>query len=91
MKRFMLFGGETYYPRGGAWDFRGHFDSFEGAKAGATKLVDRLQWVHILDQDEGRIVASAEEALNPLTDYSPPGSEPKIIWDWETRSIPVML
>jgi hypothetical protein len=33
MKRFWLFAGEDYYPRGGMEDFIGDFDSLDEAKA----------------------------------------------------------
>jgi hypothetical protein len=53
MKRYALFAGDTYYPSGGWYDFRGSFDSFEEALA-ASKEQD-YDWYHIVNLNFGRL------------------------------------
>ena len=49
MKRYLLFGGDTYYPTGGMNDFCGSFDTIEEAEECAKKSRLRIDWYHIYD------------------------------------------
>lgn len=53
MPRYLLFGGDQYYPEGGWHDFRGGFDTVEEAWRGAARGWD---WWHIVDTSSGEIV-----------------------------------
>lgn len=60
MRRYLLFSGETYYPRGGWKDFECSFDTHNGAVKAALKILsdDKDQWVHITDLE-------TEESFEP--------------------------
>lgn len=55
MKRYLLFGGNNYYPLGGWGDFKESFDSIEEAKTVAEERIYSdceywdLEWFHIVD------------------------------------------
>jgi hypothetical protein len=51
MKRYWLFAGDRFYPRGGAGDFRESLDSEELAteKARDFILADEDRWAEVLD------------------------------------------
>lgn len=55
MKRFLLFGGDTYYPRGGMDDFKGDYDTIDEAKNEAL-LKRYCDWIHIYDQETRQFV-----------------------------------
>ncbi len=55
LKRFLVFGGDCYYPCGGWNDFKGSF----GTKKAAIKLASsfgRDDWVHVFDTATGIVV-----------------------------------
>lgn len=52
MNRFLLFGGQSYYPVGGFNDFLG---SFQDLHVAMTKTKG-LDWYHIFDMEFGGIV-----------------------------------
>ena len=57
MNKYLLFGGEVYYPRGGFDDYQGEFDSLEFAEAYAKEKFPEAndwQWWHIVH--DGMIV-----------------------------------
>ena len=57
-RRFLLFIGDTYHPKGGWEDFRSSHDTFDEAiKAAASKNGD---WKQIVDTQAGEIVWSTE-------------------------------
>jgi hypothetical protein len=50
MKRYLLFGGENYYPGGGWHDFKGSYPTREEAQAAGKALTsERYQWFHVID------------------------------------------
>lgn len=54
MNKYLLFGGDVYYPRGGFDDYQGEFDSLEEAESYAKeKFPDtpRFEWWHIVHDD----------------------------------------
>jgi hypothetical protein len=56
MKRFLLFMGDVYYPRGGWGDFERASDDLEMLKEIAhTTVVERkaYDWAHIIDTETG--------------------------------------
>ena len=59
MKRFLLFAGHNYYPRGGANDLQDSFDTEEEAIVEGNKLTDlslnytEYDWFNIIDTKEG--------------------------------------
>lgn len=56
MKRFLLFAGDAYYPRGGWGDFVGSFDTEVEAIAEAAKIGG--DWYHVVDAEIGQEVAT---------------------------------
>lgn len=48
MKRFLLFGGDNYYPGGGWGDFIDHFDNASDAFAKGDTRTD-WQWFQVVD------------------------------------------
>lgn len=56
IKRYFLFCGQTYYPRGGMSDYSGSFDSV--AEARESLLLRNIDWFNIgyLDDDGGLIL-----------------------------------
>ena len=75
MKRYLLFCNEEYYPAGGMGDFSGSFDSVEEAK---EKAGSELDWAHIYDIEEERLVCWAEKK-----DIRESGAFKKLGWKWE--------
>ena len=65
MKRYLVFGGESYYARGGWNDFLVSFDELHQAKSfiSAWKAEDRRthEWAHIIDSHNWGIVIRTEE------------------------------
>ena len=63
MKKYLLFGGDHYYPRGGANDCKGDYDSVEEciqAQKENIREKDRYDyddWAHILDIETGERTA----------------------------------
>ena len=53
MKRYILFAGAMYYPKGGWEDFEGEFDTYEEAREAVKKLPIKLapeyDWHQIVD------------------------------------------
>lgn len=57
MKRYLLFGGSTYYPEGGWADFRGAFDSIEEAVDYVLTLSKYYrEWWHVIDTHTMKLV-----------------------------------
>lgn len=54
MKRYLLFGGEDYYPLGGWDDFRDSFDSAE--EACDLPLGRNVDWAHVVDTETMSVV-----------------------------------
>lgn len=57
MKRFLVFGGWTYYPGGGWDDFVGDFENVEDAIAATKDPSSRNDWWHIIDSETKQEVA----------------------------------
>ncbi len=55
MKRYLLFSGDEYYPRGGWDDFQGEYDTLEEAKIIVERQGD--DWYHIIDLTTKETVA----------------------------------
>jgi hypothetical protein len=53
MKRYLLFTGTNYYPKGGARDYKGSFDSIEDAIDNVNQNDD---WANIFDAQTESIV-----------------------------------
>jgi hypothetical protein len=77
-KRFILFVGEQYYPRGGWLDFHGEFDSIEEAQSNVDNHPQfrylpedtwecDIDWAHILDTTTNKIVWRFYERFNEST------------------------
>lgn len=56
MKRFLLFAGDQYYPRGGWDDFIKDFDSLESAIEHVARRNVLRGWIHIVDTESKSIV-----------------------------------
>jgi hypothetical protein len=60
MKKFLLFGGYTYYPNGGWGDFINSFDTLEEAKEVIIKPAESFEtkedWYHVVDSNNGQII-----------------------------------
>lgn len=59
MKRYLLFGGDNYYPAGGWKDIKGQFDHKVDALKAASKGC--FDWWHVVDSTIGQIVTSSDE------------------------------
>lgn len=63
MKRFLVFTGDRFYPKGGAEDFRRAEDTYEEAIA-LTKMfiadADDL-WANVLDIETGQVVYDSQD------------------------------
>lgn len=57
MKRYLAFGGDSYYPTGGWMDFSGAFATITEAQA----AVAHCDWWHVIDGKTGKAVAPPEE------------------------------
>lgn len=60
MKRYLLFAGVCYYPRGGWKDIQGSFETFAEASGAACALMapdedgcTSFDWYHIIDSQTG--------------------------------------
>lgn len=66
MKRFLLFAGASYYPRGGWNDFQGDFDTLEEAQAKGPLCRDVYyagdfpDWWQVIDSSSGEKVGGVE-------------------------------
>ncbi len=49
MKRYLLFGGDSYYPGGGWDDFINDFDTIVEAREEAKQKLHKNQWWQIID------------------------------------------
>ena len=63
MKRYWLFAGDTYYPRGGFRDLRGEYDTLEAAveaaQNGESMIVETgYDWWHVFDSETQDVVES---------------------------------
>lgn len=57
MKRFIVFGGECYYPQGGYSDYIDSFESkSEALKFIKSKVDTKCEWYQIFDDDEKKIL-----------------------------------
>jgi len=55
--RYLVFAGDTYYPRGGWNDLKRSFDDLTEAEAFAINcLKNGYSWCHIVDSTSGSIV-----------------------------------
>lgn len=79
MKRFILFGGQTYYAAGGFHDFKSSHDTLPQALTEAHRLealpsMDAVDWWHIFDSHLGNVVvmskSTAHGAPNRLPDLN---------------------
>ncbi len=70
MKRFLLFGGENYYPQGGFNDFIAEFDTYDEARKAAAYIKRdysskynsyAVDWTDIVDTHEKFEFGSATE------------------------------
>jgi hypothetical protein len=61
--RYLLFGGEDYYPGGGALDLAGRSDDLAAlAEQGRARFGARFQWWHVFDLETMAEVTDAEIA-----------------------------
>ena len=58
MKQILLFAGNDYYPEGGAYDFKGSFETVELALQAHNPKEHRYEggWANIFDLKEEKIV-----------------------------------
>ena len=58
MKRYLLFTGNQYYPSGGMEDFKGSFDTVDGAKTAIPDVgvCEGYEWGHIYDTEKMEIL-----------------------------------
>jgi endonuclease IV len=54
MKRYLLFLGDTYYPRGGWGDYQMDFDTLEEAKQYGEVNRPHADWCHVVDATTGK-------------------------------------
>lgn len=66
MKRYFLFTGDEYYPRGGMDDFEGEFGSEKAVMAAWNKIKGRgynNDWMHVLEVDTGRMGVAKNDKI----------------------------
>lgn len=68
MKRYLLFAGDTYYPRGGFRDLRGDYDTLEeartAAEAGEPMIAESgFDWWHIFDTETKQVIDQGGENI----------------------------
>jgi hypothetical protein len=80
MKRYLIFGGEIYYARGGFYDFLSSHDDLSAALSCAMEYTEdeHYEWWHIYDSETKTIVAhansqpyGAEDSKPSLVEISP--------------------
>lgn len=61
-KRFLVFAGEIYYPKGGWEDYKVSFDLLSDAIMWIEKNVEDIdiEWAHVYDNKEERICYETE-------------------------------
>lgn len=88
-KRYWLFAGNVYYPKGGMGDFIGQFDDLNSAHAEAEVQVTKLgsaRWAHILDSYTGEVAQVQEKAVPASGPAGPkvrPGAYGWAVWEPE--------
>ena len=72
MKRYLIFGGEIYYAKGGFHDFLSSHDNL-GAAALCAQHYDQydVEWWHILDTETKTIVALSDGQAYGAEDDAP--------------------
>lgn len=55
MKKYLIFGGDQYYPRGGWSDFIKDFETLESALDYIARLDSSVDWIHIVNTSSGRV------------------------------------
>lgn len=68
MPRYLLFGGDQYYPNGGWDDFKGAFETVEDA----WHAHEGWDWWHIVDTVSGEIVEDSQAKRGRRTALSGP-------------------
>jgi hypothetical protein len=72
MKRYLIFGGENYYAKGGFHDFLSSHDNL-GAAALCAQQYDGydVEWWHIFDSETKTIVAHSDGQAYGADDAAP--------------------
>lgn len=72
--RYVLFGGDTYYAQGGIHDYLGESESLDSLKDSEVLKNwgrrDGLDWWHIYDIQERRIVAGTTQQAHGAPDLN---------------------
>ena len=74
LARFLLFGGEEYYARGGMHDFLSSHDTPLDALMEAGRLEkneDGIEWWHVYDCERGKCCGSSEFQAHGAPDRAP--------------------
>lgn len=64
MKRYVVFGGDVYYPMGGGEDYLMSYDDLEEARDYAelfVKVKGVLTWSHVFDSVEKKVIFQTRE------------------------------
>jgi hypothetical protein len=61
MKKYMVFGGNTYYPVGGFHDFIGHVDTLKEVLS--LLHGKNLDWYHVVVTETGRVIKQTNGGL----------------------------
>jgi hypothetical protein len=56
MKRYILFGGDDYYPGGGWSDVLARYESVEEAIGHFDRRQENKDWMHLIDVDTGAVL-----------------------------------
>ena len=56
---YLLFQGEGFYPRGGAWDCAGFYPTIKGAIR-AAEVDDTYRWAHVAKLEGERLIVVAK-------------------------------
>lgn len=90
MRRYLLFGGPTYYSTGGLHDLLGDYDDVEAAEeyAEQRQQAGDIDWWHVWDCDEESVVIAEGNAFDRPPGHKPPYkhllTDPRASWMQDT-------
>jgi hypothetical protein len=53
---YIIYAGEKYYPKGGANDIVGYYDTYDLSLEHYNLIIDKYDWIHILNTENKKIV-----------------------------------
>jgi hypothetical protein len=81
---FLIFAGDSYYPRGGWDDLLDYADNFTDALDVAARLIAHYDWCHVADLESKMQVEVVKFDHDNFTDHEPCWRSPM---DWKERYV----